>query len=68
MTNKNGDSILQIITLAKSNCGLASFKVATEVMSELWQGQDEHSVANRREPLPTWIDVLREQQDWSMFS
>lgn len=50
MTNKNGDSILQIITLAKSNCGLASFKVATEVMFELWQGQDEHSVANRREP------------------
>lgn len=36
MTNKNGDSILQIITLAKSNCGLESFKVATGVISELW--------------------------------
>lgn len=67
MTKDKRESILEIIRMAECKCGLASFTVAKEVMSELWQKQDDHLVANRREPIPTWIDVLRERQDWPMF-
>ncbi|KAJ5324417.1 hypothetical protein N7476_003017 [Penicillium atrosanguineum] len=67
MEKEKRDAILQLITMAESNCGLASFKVAKSLMLELWQRQDEHLATNRHEPLPTWIDVLREHQNWPMF-
>lgn len=67
MEKERRDAIWQIITMAESNCGLASFKVAKDVIVELWQSQDEHLANKRREPLPTWIDVLRKHRKWPMF-
>lgn len=61
------DAILRLIKDAENNCGLAPFKIAKDIMTGLWQMHDENLAANRRESLPTWIDVLKKQQIWPMF-
>lgn len=61
------DSILRLIEVAEKSCGLAPFKVAKDIMTGVWQMQHKHSAANRREPLPTRIDVLKQQQIGPMF-
>lgn len=61
------DSILGLVEEAEKQCGLAPFKIAKDIMTALWQMQDEHLAANRRESLPTWIDVLKQRQIWPLF-
>lgn len=61
------DSILRLIGEAKKQCCLAPFILAGDIMAELWLMRDEHSPVNQRESLPTWIDILKQQQIGPMF-
>lgn len=61
------DSMLRLVEEAEKQCVLAPFKMAKDIMTELWQIQDDHLAANRRQSMPTWIDVLKQRQIWPMF-
>lgn len=61
------ESIIQLLQKAKLKSGLAPFKIAENTVFEVWRRQDAQLAANRREPLPTWIDVSKEQGIWPMF-
>lgn len=67
MTNERRCAISELVKRSQERCGLAPVKIAEDIMSALWQRQDEHLVANRREPFPTWMDILKEQKTWPIF-
>lgn len=61
------DFILRLVEEAEKQCGLTPFRMAKDMMTGLWALQDEHLAANRRESLPTWMNVLKQRQIWPMF-
>ncbi|CAL5874342.1 uncharacterized protein PFLUO_LOCUS8638 [Penicillium psychrofluorescens] len=67
MTNERRCAILGLVKRSQESCGLAPVKIAEDLMAALWKKQDEHSMANRREPFPTWMDILKEQKTWPIF-
>lgn len=66
-TSAQRESIIQLLEKAKLKSGLAPFKIAENMIFEVWGRQDAQLAANRREPLPTWIDVSKDQGIWPMF-
>ncbi|KAL2838521.1 fungal-specific transcription factor domain-containing protein [Aspergillus pseudoustus] len=67
LTAPRRDSIARWLENAISTCGPAGFRAARDIMVELWQRQDEHLHTNRNDPMPTWIDFVREKQIWPLF-
>ncbi|KAL4954702.1 fungal-specific transcription factor domain-containing protein [Aspergillus filifer] len=67
ITRAQRDSILQLLEKAKLKSGLAPSERAKDIMSDVWKRQDGHSAVNRRDRLPTWMDVCKEQRIWPMF-
>ncbi|KAL3496341.1 fungal-specific transcription factor domain-containing protein [Aspergillus germanicus] len=67
LTPARRESIMVWLDNAISTCGPAGFRTAREIMIELWARQDEHLQTNRGEPMPTWIDLVREKQIWPLF-
>ncbi|KAJ5087204.1 hypothetical protein N7456_010820 [Penicillium angulare] len=61
------ESILRLVDLSKKRCGLSPVDLAENIMTEVWSRQDDHLKDNRREPFPTWMDVLKERKLWPLF-
>ncbi|KAL4939212.1 hypothetical protein BDV06DRAFT_231165 [Aspergillus oleicola] len=66
-TPNQRQTILQLLEKAKLKSGLAPSGRAKDILSDVWKRQDEHSAVNRRDRLPTWIDLCKEQHIWPMF-
>ncbi|KAL4963462.1 Zn(II)2Cys6 transcription factor [Aspergillus stella-maris] len=66
-TRDQRDCIMQLLEKAKLKSGLAPSERAKDILSEVWKRQDGHSAVNRRDRLPTWMDVCKEQHIWPMF-
>jgi arginine metabolism regulation protein II len=66
-TKERREAILKIVELSKERCGLSPVDIAEDIMTAVWNRQDEHLKDNRREPLPTWMDVLKERKVWPLF-
>ncbi|KAL3456660.1 fungal-specific transcription factor domain-containing protein [Aspergillus heterothallicus] len=67
LTAPRRDVIMLWLENAISTCGLAGFRAARDIMAELWRRQDEHLQTSRGDPMPTWIDLVREKQIWPLF-
>jgi arginine metabolism regulation protein II len=67
MTKERRDAILKLVERSKKRCGLNPVDIAEDVMTTVWKRQDEHLEANRREPFPSWMDVLKERKTWPIF-
>ncbi|THC94329.1 hypothetical protein EYZ11_006205 [Aspergillus tanneri] len=67
LTSSRRQAIMQWLDKAESTCGFAAFKTARNIMKDLWRKQDEHLDTNRRDPMPTWIDIVKERQIWPLF-
>ncbi|KAL2813382.1 fungal-specific transcription factor domain-containing protein [Aspergillus granulosus] len=67
LTAPRRESVTLWLENAISTSGRASFGTAKEIMVELWRRQDEHLHTNRGDPMPTWIDFVREKQIWPLF-
>lgn len=66
-TKPQRDAILDIVDQAGTQSGLSPFKTARDIMSDVWRRQDEQQVDNIGDPLPTWMDVLKERGLLLMF-
>jgi arginine metabolism regulation protein II len=66
-TKPQRDAILDIVDQAGTQSGLLPFKTARDIMSDVWRRQDEQQVDNIGDPLPTWMDVLKERGLLLMF-
>lgn len=67
ITSSRRDAILRWLDNASSICGFASFVTARHIMMKLWRVQDEHLEANRGDPMPSWIEIVKEEQLWPLF-
>lgn len=67
ITSSRREAILRWMDNASSICGSASFVIARDIMTKLWRVQDEHLAANRGEPMPSWIEIAKEEQIWPLF-
>ncbi|KAJ5232383.1 hypothetical protein N7468_005339 [Penicillium chermesinum] len=66
-TSARREAILRIIDKASSKSGLIAFSTARSLMTEVWNKQDEILVANRGEPMPSWIEIVKQGQIWPLF-
>ncbi|KAJ5408749.1 hypothetical protein N7509_002632 [Penicillium cosmopolitanum] len=67
LTTSRRNAIMQWLNDASSTCGYASFATARDIMVKSWQRQDEHLAANRGDSMPSWIDIVKEEQIWPLF-
>jgi arginine metabolism regulation protein II len=67
LTASRRDAALQFFNRAESICRFPVFKTAREILTDVWTQQDQHLEANRRNPMPTWIDIVREKQTWLLL-
>ncbi|KAI9370259.1 fungal-specific transcription factor domain-containing protein [Aspergillus egyptiacus] len=67
LTTSRRERIRSWVDNAISTSGPAGFRAAREIMTELWRRQDKHLETSRGEPMPTWIDFVRERQIWPLF-
>jgi hypothetical protein len=61
VTKPQPHTILVILDQAGDKNGLLPFKIAKNIMSEVWRIQDEQQVANIGETLSTWMDGCLEK-------
>ncbi|KAJ5272889.1 hypothetical protein N7478_008014 [Penicillium angulare] len=66
-TKDRREAILKLVELSKKGCGLSPVELAKNIMTEVWNRQDEHLKDNRREPFPAWMDVIKERKLWPLF-
>ncbi|CAG8396105.1 unnamed protein product [Penicillium salamii] len=66
-TKLQRDAILEIVGQAGAKSGFLPFKIAEDIMSEVWLVQDQQQLANISDPLPTWVDFLKKRKIWPMF-
>ena len=66
-TKPQRDAILDIVDQAGNKNGLLPFRIAKDIMSEVWRIQDKQQVVHHGDTLPTWMDVLKKQKVWPMF-
>ncbi|KAJ5354472.1 hypothetical protein N7541_005516 [Penicillium brevicompactum] len=66
-TKPQRDAILDIVDQAGIKSGFAPFKIAKDIMAEVWRTRDQQQAVNIGDPLPSWIDVLKAQRIWPMF-
>ncbi|OGM48913.1 hypothetical protein ABOM_003152 [Aspergillus bombycis] len=66
-THKQRESILYLLERANLMSGLAPYKIASDLVTEVWRRQDEQLTASRQAPLPSWIDISKERAIWPMF-
>ncbi|KAF7122742.1 hypothetical protein CNMCM5793_000852 [Aspergillus hiratsukae] len=67
LTASRRDAVLQFFNRAESICRFPVFKTASEILTNVWNQQDQHLETNRRDPMPTWIDIVREKQTWLLL-
>ncbi|KAJ5983466.1 hypothetical protein N7481_005565 [Penicillium waksmanii] len=60
MTNDKRNAILELLEKSDQNCRLPPFQTARCVMTSLWEKYD-------KEPLYSWMDILKEHRAWPMF-
>lgn len=67
ITTTRRESITKWLDNAESMSGFTAFKTAKNIMFELWRKQDEHLRKNSGDPIPTWMDVVKQHQLWPLF-
>lgn len=67
ITPSRREAILRIIDKASLKSGLVSFNTARNIMEKVWSKQDENMTGNRGELMPSWIDIVRQDQTWPLF-
>ncbi|KAJ5112352.1 transcriptional regulator family: Fungal Specific TF [Penicillium argentinense] len=67
ITTPRREAIMQWLEDAGDKCGFASYATARDIMIKSWRRQDEHLTANRRDAMPCWIDIAKEEQIWPLF-
>lgn len=67
MSTTRRAAIMTLLDRASSGCEFAALATARNIISEVWHKQDEHLTANRGEKMPSWPDVVRQEQTWPLF-
>ena len=67
ITAPRREAIRQWLDNGKSMSGFTAYKTAKTIMFELWRKQDEHLRMNSGDPIPTWVDVVKQHQLWPLF-
>ncbi|GFF31220.1 putative C6 transcription factor [Aspergillus udagawae] len=67
LTASRRGAVLQFFNKAESICRFPIFKTAREILTSVWNQQDQHLETKRRDPMPTWIDVVKREQIWPIF-
>lgn len=67
ITSTRRETITKWLDNAESRSGLPAFTTAKNIMSELWIRQDEHLKTKRGDPIPTWVDIVKQRQIWPLF-
>ncbi|PYH44077.1 Zn(II)2Cys6 transcription factor [Aspergillus saccharolyticus JOP 1030-1] len=68
MTAERRGEVLRLLEKGEARCGFAGFRVAREVLKEVWVQQDEHLTSSRGESVPTWLDVTKRGQIWPILA
>ncbi|KAH3335996.1 hypothetical protein KXW81_002421 [Aspergillus fumigatus] len=67
LTASKRDAVLEFFNRAESICRFPIFKTAREILTDVWNQQDQHLETNRRDPIPTWINIVRQKNLWPLF-
>ncbi|GFF57623.1 hypothetical protein IFM62136_03501 [Aspergillus lentulus] len=67
LTASKRDAVLQFFNRAESICRFPIFQTAREILTDVWNQQDQHLETNRRDPMPTWITIVRQKNLWPLF-
>lgn len=67
ITSRRREAIMRWLDHASSVSGYASFDTARDILTKVWQRQDEHLLTTRGDPMPSWLDVVKEDQIWPLF-
>ncbi|KAB8259425.1 fungal-specific transcription factor domain-containing protein [Aspergillus pseudonomiae] len=68
ITHRQRESILYLLAKANLMSGLAPYKIASDLVTEVWRRQDEQLTASRQAPLPSWIDISKERAIFLLVS
>lgn len=68
MTPTRRDAVLRLLDKSSSSCGTSALRrLARNIVTEMWRRQDEHLTINRGEAMPSWIDIVKQEQTWPFF-
>ncbi|KAJ5133512.1 hypothetical protein N7526_004877 [Penicillium atrosanguineum] len=67
ITSNRREAIMRWLDHASSVSGYASFDTARGILTKVWCRQDEHLLTTRGDPMPSWIDIVKEDQIWPLF-
>ncbi|RAH47820.1 Zn(II)2Cys6 transcription factor [Aspergillus brunneoviolaceus CBS 621.78] len=67
-TLERRSEVLKLLDKGEARCGFAGFRVARDVMKDVWTQQDEHITSSRGESIPTWLDVTKRGQIWPILA
>ncbi|KAE8420668.1 fungal-specific transcription factor domain-containing protein [Aspergillus pseudocaelatus] len=67
ITDKQREPIRYLLEKSNLMSGLAPFKIASDLVTEVWRRQDEQLTANWQAPFPSWIDISKERTIWPIF-
>ncbi|CRG83251.1 Transcriptional regulatory protein pro-1 [Talaromyces islandicus] len=67
LTSTRRTAILQFLQKAETIYRFPAFKIAVDIMTELWSLQDEHLETNQSDPMTTWTDIIRRRRIWPLF-
>lgn len=67
ITSTRRGACMRWLSHASSVSGYVSFATARDIMTKVWRKQDEHLVASRGDPMPSWIEVVKQDQTWPLF-
>jgi arginine metabolism regulation protein II len=67
ITSDRREAIMRWLNHASSVSGYASFDTARDILTKVWQRQDEHLLTTRGDPMPSWLDIVKEDQIWPLF-
>lgn len=62
------EKIMELLDLMALKTDIIPFKETKRIMLELWIKQDEQISRDDSQPLPTWVDILRTQQNWLVLA
>lgn len=67
LTPSRREAFMRWLDKASIICGSAYFVTARNIMVNLWQDQDGHLTTNRGDPMPSWIEIVKQDQAWPLF-
>ena len=67
ITSHRREAIMRWLDHANSISGYSSYITARDILTKVWCRQDEHLSTSRGDPMPSWIDVVKQDQIWPLF-